>query len=115
MKRSISIIFVMLLIVSLITGLVACGSGGKDAVAGTWTTEDEDFGSVTWTFNGKGGCTLKHDTTDQKGTYELTDDTVTISMELWENPIAYNYTVGDGTLSLKDSAGMAPEYDLNKK
>ena len=115
MKKTKLNILILLLSVSLIIGLTACSSGGKDAVAGTWITEDEFFGNVTWKFDGKGGCTLKHDTTDQKGTYELTDDTATISMELWENPIIYNYTVGDGSLSLQDSAGIAPGYDLDKK
>jgi len=115
MKRSISNILLLLLTVGLIVCLTACNSGGKDAVAGTWTTEDEFYGHVIWKFDGKGGCTLKHDTTDQKGTYELTDDAVTISMELWENPTVYNYVLGDEVLSLEDSAGLAPGYNLSKK
>lgn len=113
-KRKFKILTLFLSLI-LIIGLTACGSGGKDAVEGTWVTEDADYGNVTWKFDGKGGCTLQHDFTDQKGTYELADDTVSISLELWDNPVIYNYTTGDGTLSLKDSAGIAPGYDLKKK
>ena len=115
MKKSKFRILVLFLSISLILGLTACGSGGKDAVEGTWVTEDPDYGSVTWKFDGKGGCSLKHDLTDQKGTYVLTDDTVSVALELWDNPVVYNYTTGDGILSLVDSAGIAPSYDLKKK
>lgn len=115
MKKGKISIFILLLSVSLIIALTACSSGGKDAVEGTWITEDEFYGNVTWKFDGKGGCSLEHDTTDQKGTYELSEDDVTITMELWENPIIYNYTVSDSSLSLTDFAGIAPSYDLKKK
>ena len=115
MEKSKFRILILFLSLSLILALTACSSGGKDAVEGTWVTEDDFYGNVTWKFDGKGGCSLKHDVTDQKGTYELTDDTVSISLELWDNPVVYNYTVGNGTLSLVDSAGMAPGYDLKKK
>ena len=46
----------LLIVVTLLT-LSACGS--KDALAGTWSAELGADGTITWTFNGSGKCTMK--------------------------------------------------------
>lgn len=74
MKKSKIRILILFLSISLIIGLTACSSGDKDPVKGTWVGEDDFYGDVTWEFDGKDGCSLKNDVTDQKGTYELADD-----------------------------------------
>ena len=114
MKKNLLKILTLLLTLSLFFALAACGSGNKDVLAGTWTEDDPDFGLTTWKFDGKGGCSLSTDFFDQEGSYEIAGDNVTIDMELWESPNVYEYTVGDGTLSLEGSE-FAPSYNLTKK
>ena len=41
----------------MILTMAACGS--KDALAGTWSADLGDDGVITWTFNGKGKCTME--------------------------------------------------------
>ena len=47
----------LLLIAAALLTLAACGS--KDALAGTWSADLGDDGVITWTFNGKGKCTME--------------------------------------------------------
>ena len=47
----------LLIVVTLLT-LSACGS--KDALAGTWSAELGADGTITWTFNGSGKCTMEN-------------------------------------------------------
>jgi len=58
----------LLSVVTLLT-LAACGS--KDALAGTWSAELGADGVITWTFNGKGECTMENAYMKQKGTYTI--------------------------------------------
>lgn len=84
--------------------LAACGGGGaKDAISGTWKQTDEINGNWEWTFDG-GKCKLVGETTgfEGEGTYTL-DETakkVTITVDGWENPIEYTYTLDGNNLSL---------------
>ena len=109
MKKIISIVLCMFMLFSL----AACGGG--DALKGTWTCEDKDYGTVTWTFDGKGQCSLKHDFTDDTGAYTITDNQVSIELSLWDGEVIYDFTVSDSGLKLTATDGLAPDYDLTKK
>ena len=61
-----------LIAVTLLT-LAACGS--KDALAGTWSADLGDDGVITWTFNGKGKCTMENAYMKQDGTYTIDGNT----------------------------------------
>ena len=55
----------LLLIAAALLTLAACGS--KDALAGTWSADLGDDGVITWTFNGKGKCTMENAYIKQNG------------------------------------------------
>ena len=59
-----------LIAVTLLT-LAACGS--KDALAGTWSADLGDDGVITWTFNGKGKCTMPDDYMDSIEPFNYAD------------------------------------------
>lgn len=67
-----------LIAVTLLT-LAACGS--KDALAGTWSADLGDDGVITWTFNGKGKCTMENAYMKQDGTYTIDGDQLTVSLK----------------------------------
>lgn len=111
MKKIIS----ALLCIVIVLSFAACGS--TDALKGTWTQESADYGTVTWTFDGNGKCTLDTDFLDKApGTYEIVDDSnVKIKIDLWEEEKVYEYTVSDSSLKLTATDGLAPDYELTKK
>ena len=110
MKKIVSIALCLMIVISL----VACG--GVDALKGTWTCQDYDYGTVVWEFNGSGKCSMSNDFFDAAGTYSIVDgSTVKISLESWESEIVYTYTVSDNALKLTATDGLAPDYDLTKK
>ena len=47
----------LLLALTMVLCLAACG-GSKDALSGTWSADLGDDGVITWTFDGKGKCTM---------------------------------------------------------
>ena len=55
----------LLLIAAALLTLAACGS--KDALAGTWSADLGEDGVITWTFNGKGKCTMENAYMKQNG------------------------------------------------
>ena len=65
----------LLLIAAALLTLAACGS--KDALAGTWSADLGDDGVITWTFNGKGKCTMENAYMKQNGTYTIDGDQLT--------------------------------------
>ena len=67
----------LLLIAVTILTLSACGS--KDALAGTWSAEFEYDGTITWTFDGKGKCTMENSFMKQDGTYSIDGDQLTVN------------------------------------
>ena len=73
-----------LIAVTLLT-LAACGS--KDALAGTWSADLGDDGVITWTFNGKGKCTMENAYMKQDGTYTIDGDQLTVTLEAWEGEL----------------------------
>lgn len=109
MKKTISIVLCLLLVLSL----TACGGG--DALKGTWTCQDKDYGTVTWNFDGNGKCTLKHDFTDDNGTYTIDGSKVSIKLSLWDTETVYDFTASGSGLKLTATDGLAPDYDLAKK
>lgn len=107
------------LVIGIIFTLTACGGG--DALSGKWEGENDDGSKSTWTFNG-GKCHWFADygegyTMDQDGTYDINEETgiVVISLELWDAPIEYAYTIDGDHLTLTSTNGYSPNYDLSKK
>lgn len=110
MKRFVSIALCLMVIISL----AACGGG--DVLKGTWTCQDNDYGTVEWKFDGSGKCSMKNDYFEGEGTYSVEDDnTVKIKLELWDNEKVYDYTVSDNTLKLTATDALSPDYDLTRK
>ena len=109
MKKLLSIV----LCLSMIFLLAACGGG--DALKGTWVCEDEDYGTVTWKFDGSGKCSMSNDFFEGDGTYTITDNQVSIHLSLWDGDVVYDYEVSDSSLKLTATDSLAPDYDLSKK
>ena len=107
MKKAMSVISLILVLVLALSVFTACDSGPKDAVAGTWKQTDKVDGNWTWTFDGKGKCTLEGETTGFKGegTYKLdeTAKTLTVNMEGWSAEKVFNYTLTDTNLDMEET------------
>ena len=106
MKKVVSI----LLILTLVLALAACGS--KDALAGTWTGDLGADGIVTWTFDGKGKVKFENEFSKQDGTYTIDGDQVTISLELWDAPNVYTFSVSGNSLTMNanNELGLSGTY-----
>ena len=63
----------LLLALTMVLCLAACG-GSKDALSGTWSADLGDDGVITWTFDGKGKCTMENAYMKQNGTYTIDGD-----------------------------------------
>lgn len=109
MKKVISLLTVLILILTL----TACGN--KDAVAGTWKADLGNDGIVTWNFDGTGNCTMKNSFTDQKGTYTIKDDQITVKLELWDNPSTYTFNVDESKLTMKENSGYGISGTFEKQ
>ena len=109
MKKVIAILMVCMMVM----GIAACGGG--DALKGTWTGENADYGAIEWTFNGKGKCTLKHDFIDTEGTYTIEGTQVSIKLDTSDSTLVYDFTVSETNLKLTATDGLALDYDLTKK
>lgn len=105
----------LLLVLTMIPALAACGS--KDAVAGTWSADMGLDGIVTWTFNGKGSCTMDNTVMKQKGTYSLDGDQMTVKLENWDDAKVYTFSVSaDGnSLTMNDNEGLAVSGTYTRK
>jgi len=111
-KRMLAAVCIVLTVVLCMT---ACG-GSADALKGTWSGTTADLGDVTWTFDGKGGCSMKTAAMEDKGTYKIDGSNVAIQLELWDSAVTFAFTTDGKTLSLKDTAGLATDYEnLTKK
>lgn len=110
MKKAISLVICLVIVLSL----VACGGG--DVLKGTWTCEDSNYGTVEFTFDGKGKeCTYSNDFFEGSGTYVIDGDQVTITLDLWEDAKLYDFSVSDTSLTLTATDDLSPSYDLTKK
>lgn len=103
-----------LLLLALVFALAACG-GSKDAVAGTWTGDLGLDGVVTWTFDGKGGCTMENEFAKQEGTYKLDGDQMSVKLENWDEEVVYTFAVDSGTLTMNDNNERAISGAYTKK
>lgn len=117
--KTIAKILAAVLILSILLTFAACGGGG-DAISGKWSGENNDGTACTWEFKG-GKCHWFADygegyTMDQDGTYEIDEAAglVTISLELWDAPIEYQYAVDGNNLTLTATNGYSPNYTLSK-
>ncbi len=100
MKKIVS----LLLLVSMLLVLAACGS--KDALAGTWTGDLGADGTVTWTFDGKGKVKFDNTFSKQDGTYTIAGDQVTIQLELWDDPQTFTFSVSGSELTMNENSGV---------
>ena len=101
-----------LIAVTLLT-LAACGS--KDALAGTWSAEFEYDGVITWTFDGKGKCTMENAYMDQDGTYTINGDQLTVTLESWSEPSTYTFSVDGNSLTMNENSGYGISGTFTKK
>ena len=93
----------LLLIAAALLTLAACGS--KDALAGTWSADLGDDGVITWTFNGKGKCTMENAYMKQNGTYTIDGDQLTVTLEAWSEPSTYTFSVDGSSLTMNENSG----------
>ncbi len=114
MKNTMKKLIPALLVLTMVLALVACGES-KDAVAGTWTGDLGLDGVVTWTFDGKGGCTMENEFMKQKGTYTLKDDQLTVKLEYWDDANVYTISIDGDTLTMNDNEGIAVSGTYTKK
>ena len=93
----------LLLIAAALLKLAACGS--KDALAGTWSADLGDDGVITWTFNGKGKCTMENAYMKQDGTYTIDGDQLTETQEAWREPSTYTTPAAGSRITMKENSG----------
>lgn len=103
----------LVLIAAVLLGLVACGS--KDALAGTWSAEFEYDGTITWTFDGKGKCTMENAYMKQDGTYTIEGDQLTVTLEAWSDPSTYTFSVNGNSLTMNENSGYGISGTFTKK
>ena len=109
MKRLLAL---LLIAVTLLT-FAACGS--KDALAGTWSAELGADGVITWTFNGKGKCTMENAYMKQDGTYTIDGDQLTVKLEAWSESSTYTFSVDDSSLTMNENSGYGISGTFTKK
>ena len=98
MKRLLALI----LIAATLLTFAACGS--KDALAGTWSAELGADGVITWTFNGKGKCTMEN-------AYMK----LTVKLEAWSESSTYTFSVDDSSLTMNENSGYGISGTFTKK
>ena len=103
----------LLLILAALLTLAACGS--KDALAGTWSADLGDDGVITWTFNGKGKCTMENAYMKQNGTYTIDGDQLTVTLEAWSEPSTYTFSVDGSSLTMNENTGYGISGTFAKK
>ena len=109
MKR----LLALLLIAATLLTFAACGS--KDALAGTWSAELGADGVITWTFNGKGKCTMENAYMKQDGTYTIDGDQLTVKLEAWSESSTYTFSVDDSNLTMNENSGYGISGTFTKK
>ena len=103
----------LILFVTVLLTLAACGS--KDALAGTWSAELGEDGLITWTFNGKGTCTMENAYMEQDGTYTIEGDQLTVMLEAWSDPSTYTFSVDGNSLTMNENSGYGISGTFTKK
>ena len=107
--------FVALLLIAatLLTFAAACGA--KDELAGTWSAEFEYDGTITWTFNGKGKCTMENSFMKQDGTYTIEGDQLTVTLQSWSEPSTYTFSVDGNSLTMEENTGYGISGTFTKQ
>ena len=103
----------LLIAATLLTFAVACGA--KDELAGTWSAEFEYDGTITWTFDGRGKCTLVDYFGELKGTYTIEGDQLTVKLESWSEPSTYTFSVDGDSLTMEENTGYGISGTFTKK
>ncbi|MDL2220810.1 DUF5640 domain-containing protein [Eubacteriales bacterium OttesenSCG-928-N14] len=115
MNRNKKVVLGILLLAAMMLTMVACGGSSNDALSGTWEGTYED-GAATWTFDGKGKCTLTNVfSSDLKGSYTIDGEDVSIKLDDWENAKLYHYKIDGSKLTLTADDAYSPNYELQKK
>jgi len=98
MKKSIALLLVLVLGITLLAG---CGGGGGDALKGTWSGKDSNETESTFTFDGKGGLKFTSFFSDKEpGTYTITNDQVEIKVNSWDQSRTYTFAAEGNKLTL---------------
>lgn len=103
----------LLIAATLLTFAVACGA--KDELAGTWSAEFEYDGTITWTFDGRGKCTLVDYFGELKGTYTIEGDQLTVKLESWSEPSTYTFSVDGNSLTMEENTGYGISGTFTKQ
>ena len=104
---------ILLLVAASLLTFAACGS--KDALAGTWSADLGEDGTITWTFDGKGKCTMENFFMKQNGTYTIEGDQLTVTLETWSEPSTYTFSVDGSSLTLNENSGYGISGTFAKK
>lgn len=120
MKKT-KIVLSVILIMSLVFALAACGGGGdadspEKAFKGTWVGGSTDEIETTFTFDGKDKCTFENEFgASSEGTYTIEDGDLTIDMDLWDEPQEFAYEIDGTTLIMDNYHDYKPSYELTKE
>ena len=74
-----------------------------------------DDGVITWTFNGKGKCTMENAYMKQNGTYTIDGDQLTVTLEAWSEPSTYTFSVDGSSLTMNENSGYGISGTFTKK
>ena len=114
MKRKLFIVLSLALVA--LTLFTACGGGSADALKGTWEGKNNDGMVVTWTFDGKGKCTMNNEYgMNDEGTYTTDGSAVVIALSKWDESLDYTFEINGSTLTLTPDEDYRPSYELSKK
>jgi len=103
------------LILSIAVLLTFASCGSKDALAGAWSAEFEYDGVITWTFDGKGKCTMENVYINQDGTYTINGDQLTVTLESWSEPSTYTFSVDGNSLTMNENSGYGISGTFEKQ
>ena len=103
------------LILSIAVLLTFASCGSKDALAGAWSAEFEYDGVITWTFDGKGKCTMENAYMNQDGTYTINGDQLTVTLESWSEPSTYPFSVDGNSLTMNENSGYGISGTFEKQ
>ena len=103
------------LILSIAVLLTFASCGSKDALAGAWSAEFEYDGVITWTFDGKGKCTMENAYINQDGTYTINGDQLTVTLESRSEPSTYTFSVDGNSLTMNENSGYGISGTFEKQ
>lgn len=91
--------------------LLVVGCGKSNKLIGTWKGATNDGMKTTWIFEKKDVVKYENEYgIKSEGKYAITDDVVSIDLEVWSNPIKYKFEINDGKLNLEPDNKYSPSY-----